>query len=207
MTKSIVVVATSVVFIVGIIGSLKQAHTVTFALLNDLTTGTNTVISIYTSSGVSFSESPNERVFGNWTTSLQHTNTEVFSKRFLLFNVCLLTSEDFKMKYLSIMFSHLRPIHVLFSIVLSIILIFSNSGLALAAKSSSLTKGTVQLDKIEQKTQEAIDSTTTSLKKIEKNGEGGINEIQGSADHEKMIRSKSTELPIVKQTEKSLKGI
>jgi len=108
------------------------------------------------------------------------------------------------MKYLSIMFSHLRPIHVLFSIVLSIILIFSNSGLALAAKSSSLTKGTVQLDKIEQKTQEAIDSPTTSLKEIEKKGEGGINEIQGTADRDKMIRSKGTELPIVKQTEKAL---
>ena len=81
---------------------------------------------------------------------------------------------------------------------------FSDRSPALAAKSSSLTKGTVQLDKIEQKTQEAIDSPTTSLKEIEKKGEGGFNEIQGSADREKMIRSKGTELPIVKQTEKAL---
>jgi len=76
--------------------------------------------------------------------------------------------EDFKMKYLSIFFSHLRPARVLLSIVLSILLIFSSSFPALAAKNSSLTKGTVQLDKIEQKTQEAIDSPTTSLKEIEK---------------------------------------
>ena len=108
------------------------------------------------------------------------------------------------MKYFSIVFSHLRPVRVLLSIVFSILLIFSSSFPALAAKSSPLTKGTVQLDKIEQKTQEAIDSPTTSLKEIEKKGEGGINEIQGSADRDKMIRSKGTELPIVKQTEKAL---
>ena len=108
------------------------------------------------------------------------------------------------MKYLSIMFSQLRPIRVLLSIVFSILLIFSSSFPALAAKTSPLTKGTVQLDKIEQKTQEAIDSPTTSLKEIEKKGDGGINEIQGRADSNKMISSKGTKLPIVKQTEKSL---
>ena len=108
------------------------------------------------------------------------------------------------MKYLARLFSHLRPLRVLLSIFFSVILIFSSSFPALAAKTSSLTKGTVQLDKIEQKTQEAIDSPTTSLKEIEKKGEGGINEIQGRADRDKMIRSKGTELPIVKQTEKAL---
>jgi hypothetical protein len=108
------------------------------------------------------------------------------------------------MKYLAILFSHLRPVRILFSIFFSILLIFSSSVPALAAKTSALTKGTVQLDKIEQKTQEAIDSPTTSLKEIEKKGKGGINEIQGSADREKMIRSKGTELPVVKQTEKAL---
>ena len=105
------------------------------------------------------------------------------------------------------MFSQLRPVRVLLSIFFSVILIFSSSFPALAAKTSSLTKGTVQLDKIEQKTQEAIDSPMTSLKEIEKKGEGGINEIQGSADREKMIRSKGTELPVVKQTEKVLNKI
>ena len=108
------------------------------------------------------------------------------------------------MKYLARLFSHLRPVRVLLSIFFSIILIFSSSVPALAAKTSSLSKGTVQLDKIEQKTQEAIDSPTTSLKEIEKKGDGGINEIQGRADSNKMIRSKGTELPVVKQTEKSL---
>jgi hypothetical protein len=111
------------------------------------------------------------------------------------------------MKNLTKFFSHLRPVRVLLSIFFSVILIFSSSFPALAAKSSSLTKGTVKLDKIEQKTQEAIDSPTTSLKEIEKKGKGGINEIQGSADREKMISSKSTELPIVKQTEKALDKI
>lgn len=111
------------------------------------------------------------------------------------------------MKYLARLFSHLRPVRVLLSIVFSILLIFSSSFPALAAKTSSLTKGTVQLDKIEQKTQEAIDSPTTSLKEIEKKGEGGINEIQGRADSNKMISSKGTKLPIVKQTEKALNKV
>ena len=112
------------------------------------------------------------------------------------------------MKYLSMMFSQLRPVRVLLSIFFSLLLVFSNSVPALAAKSSSLTKGTVQLDKIEQKTQEAIDSPITSLeanqKDIQKKDDKGLNLIQGSADRGKMIRSKGTELPIVKQTEKAL---
>jgi hypothetical protein len=116
----------------------------------------------------------------------------------------LINLEDFNMKKLTKLFSQLHPLRVLLSIFFSIILIFSNSIPALAAKTSPLTKGTVQLDKIEQKTQEAIDSPTTSLKEIEKKGDGGINEIQGRADSNKMIRSKGTELPIAKQTEKAL---
>jgi hypothetical protein len=108
------------------------------------------------------------------------------------------------MKYLAILFSHLRPVRVLLSIFFSIILIFSNSVPALAAKTAPLTKGTVQLDKIEQKTQDSLGSSPTSLEEIQKNSEGGLNEIQGSADREKMIRSKDTELPIVKQAEKVL---
>jgi hypothetical protein len=112
------------------------------------------------------------------------------------------------MKSLTKFFSQLHSVRVLLSIFFSIILIFSNSVPALAAKASSLTKGTVQLDKIEQKTQEAIDSPITSLeanqKDIQKKDDKGLNLIQGSADRGKMIRSKGTELPIVKQTEKAL---
>jgi cell division protein FtsL len=76
------------------------------------------------------------------------------------------------MKNLTKFFSQLHPLRVLLSIFFAVILIFSNSVPALAAKTSSLTKGTVQLDKIEQKTQEAIDSPTTSLKEIEKKVKG-----------------------------------
>lgn len=109
------------------------------------------------------------------------------------------------MKYISALLSHLRPVQMLLSALLCAVLFFASSFPALAGK-SALTKGTVQLDKIEQKTQEAIDSPATSLKTIEERskGKGSLNEVQGTADRDKMIRSNDTELPVVKQAEKAL---
>ena len=40
---------------------------------------------------------------------------------------------------------------------------------------------------------------------IEKPAEGGLNEVQGTADRDKMYRSKDTKLPVVKQVEEALK--
>lgn len=53
------------------------------------------------------------------------------------------------------------------------------------AKSDS-TEGTVQLDKIEQNTEKAIDRPATSLKTIEERSKGALNEVQGNADRNKM---------------------
>jgi hypothetical protein len=111
--------------------------------------------------------------------------------------------EDFDMKYLSTLLSHLRPMQMLLSILLLATLFFSSGFPALAGKSSP-TKGTVQLDKIEQKTQKAVDSPPMSLQTIQERSEGGLNEVQGHADRNKMIRSNDTELPMVKQAEKAL---
>lgn len=108
------------------------------------------------------------------------------------------------MKYISALLSHLRPVQMLLSALLCAVLFFASSFPALAGKSAP-TKGTVQLDKIEQKTQEAIDSPATSLKTIEERSKGSLNEVQGgAADRDKMIRSNDTELPVVKQAEKAL---
>jgi hypothetical protein len=107
------------------------------------------------------------------------------------------------MKYISALLSHLRPVQMLLSALLCAVLFFASSFPAIAGKSAS-TKGTVQLDKIEQKTQEAIDSPATSLKTIEERSKGSLNEVQGTADRDKMIRSNDTELPVVKQAEKAL---
>lgn len=110
------------------------------------------------------------------------------------------------MKYISALLSHLRSLQILLSILLSAVLFFASGSPALAGKSAP-TKGTVQLDKIEQKTQESIDSPPMSLEEVEKRSKGGLNEIQGNADQDKMIHSDNPTLPVVKQIEKAIEKI
>lgn len=107
------------------------------------------------------------------------------------------------MKYISTLLSHLRPIQILISVALSAVLVFTSSFPSLAAN-SSLSKGTVQLDKIEQKTEQALDDPATTLETIEERSQGALNEVQGRADRNKMNRSNDKELPVVKQAEKAL---
>jgi hypothetical protein len=91
---------------------------------------------------------------------------------------------------------------VLLSTVLVAVLFFSNLS-ALAAQSSP-TEGTAQLDEIFQKTEEALDSPAMSLEKIEERSKNGLNEVQGDANRDKMIRSENSEIPAAKAVEKSL---
>lgn len=107
------------------------------------------------------------------------------------------------MKYISALFAHFRPVAMLLSTLLVTVLFFSSGFSALAAKSMP-TKGTVQLNKIEAKTQEAIDSPAMTAGEIAERAKGGLNEIQGSADKNKMYRSNDEELPVIKQAEKAI---
>jgi hypothetical protein len=107
------------------------------------------------------------------------------------------------MKYISVLLSHLNPIQMLLSIALSAVLVFT-SGFPVLAASSPVTKGTVQLDKIEQKTEQALDDPATTLETIEERSQGALNEVQGSADRNKMSRSNDKELPVVKQAKKAM---
>ena len=75
---------------------------------------------------------------------------------------------------------------------------------------SADTKGIVQLDKIEEKSKEALANPATSLKTIEERSQGALNEVQGgAADRDKMYRSneRNPKLPVVKQAEKTLDKI
>ena len=107
------------------------------------------------------------------------------------------------MTYVSTWLSHLRPMQMLMSMLLSAILVFG-SGCTPADTKSAMTKGTVQLDKIEQKSKEALESPATSLKTIEERSKGALNEVQGSADRNKMYRSSDTKPPVIKQAEKAI---
>jgi hypothetical protein len=130
------------------------------------------------------------------------------------------------MKYISALLSYFRPTQLLLPILLSAVLVFTSAcnakttetssqpgmlqlnnsqrGLPSGSKSAA-SKGTVQLDQIEKKAEEALDSPAMSLKTIEERSKGGLNEAQGdAADKDKMNRSSDSKLPVVKQTEKAL---
>jgi hypothetical protein len=107
------------------------------------------------------------------------------------------------MKHASPLQPHQRLVQMLLSTLL-VTMIFLANALPVIAGSSDPTQGTVQLDKIQEKTQAAIDSPATDLKTIEERSKGGLNEVQGSADYEKMIDSEDTELPVVEKVEKAL---
>ena len=110
------------------------------------------------------------------------------------------------MKYITALLSHLRPMQMFMSILLTAVMLFSSGCMGASAKDatskvvqienikrgyppvakSDSTKGTVQLDKIEQNTEKALDAPATSLKTIEERSKGALNEVQGNADRNKM---------------------
>ena len=135
------------------------------------------------------------------------------------------------MKYISTLLSNLRPVKMLASLLLTVVLVFASgcSGeaktganpetvqldknikrtLPMSSKSAD-TKGIVQLDEIEEKSKEALANPATSLKTIEERSQGALNEVQGdAADRDKMYRSneRNPKLPVVKQAEKTLNKI
>ena len=108
------------------------------------------------------------------------------------------------MKHFPDCLSRLRPKQMLLSTLLVITLLFASALPAMAAKSMP-SKGIEQLDEITQRSESIADTPAMSINPIDKPPEGGINEVQGTADSDKMIRSKNTELPVVKQAKKALK--
>ena len=134
------------------------------------------------------------------------------------------------MKHISRLLSNLRPVKMLASLLLTVVLVFASgcsseaktganptvqldknikSTLPMSSKSAD-TKGIVQLDKIEEKSKEALANPATSLKTIEERSQGSLNEVQGdAADRDKMYRSneRNPKLPVVKQAEKTLDKI
>jgi hypothetical protein len=105
------------------------------------------------------------------------------------------------MKYASPLRFTQRLAQMLLSALLVTVMFLANS-LPVIAGNSDPTEGTVQLDKIQEKTQAAIDSPATDLKTIEERSKGGLNEVQGSADYEKMIDSGDEKSPVEKALDK-----
>ena len=93
------------------------------------------------------------------------------------------------MKRILDLLSRLNPLRILLSFSLLAMLILSSASPALAARSN----------------EETADTPAELMNPIEKPAEGGLNEVQGTADRDKMYRSKDTKLPVVKQVEEALK--
>ena len=114
------------------------------------------------------------------------------------------------MKIITKTISAIRPVRFLFTVLICTILFVANVVPAQAGMMSSKSKptdGTTQLNKIDQKAQQEIDNPAMNLEEIEKRSQNGLNEVQGSADKNKMYTSNSSEPAIGKKIEKALDRI
>ncbi|MGB3516260.1 MAG: hypothetical protein WBA43_07385 [Elainellaceae cyanobacterium] len=108
------------------------------------------------------------------------------------------------MNYLSDWISRLRLMRVLFSALLLVAIAFTTALPAFAARRMP-NEGTVQLDEITRKSEATADTPSMEMNPIDKPTERGLNEVQGTADRDKMFSSDDTQLPVIKQIENALK--
>jgi hypothetical protein len=98
--------------------------------------------------------------------------------------------------------SMFRPVRWLATAFVCTLLMFSNAFPAFAAQSSP-TKGEEQLTNIEKKAQETTMEKPLSRGEVEAETNPGENEIQGTADAEKMYRPETSKTPGVEERIKS----
>ena len=116
------------------------------------------------------------------------------------------------MKLIANIISAIHPVRFLFTTLICTTLFLTNMAPAHAASlfnntKSKPTDGTEQLKKIDDKAQQEIDNPAMNLEEIERRAQGGLNEVQGSADKDKMHTSNSSEPAIGKKIEKALDRI
>ena len=115
------------------------------------------------------------------------------------------------MKFIANIISAIRPVRFLVAALVCTTLFLSSVAPAQAnmfdKSKSKLTEGTEQLKKIDDKAQQEIDNPAMNSKEIEKRAQGGLNEVQGSADKDKMHTSNSSIPPVGKKIAKALDKI
>jgi hypothetical protein len=96
--------------------------------------------------------------------------------------------------------SRLRPVRFLLATLMCTMLFLMSSNPAQAAKTprSQPTEGTIQLDKIMEKSEDAAHSAPMSLEKVEQRSSEGLNEVQGAADKNKMKSGNSQPVMVEK---------
>jgi hypothetical protein len=93
----------------------------------------------------------------------------------------------------------LQPVRFVMTVLASVFLLLTTTVPAFAfgfgSASSKSTDGTVQLNKIEQRAEDLAESKAApgSMKEAEQRAKGGINEVQGAADKDKMSRPSNSQ--------------
>ncbi|MHC5761246.1 hypothetical protein [Nostoc sp.] len=99
------------------------------------------------------------------------------------------------MKIVASVLSMLRPVRFLVVAFTCALVLLSNAFPAFAIDSyqSNPTEGTTQLLDIQRKTDEAAKEPPQGLKKVQKESNKGLNEVQGAADIDKQKRPENSE--------------
>jgi hypothetical protein len=91
--------------------------------------------------------------------------------------------------------SNLRPLRFVFAALMSVMLLLSTAlpAAAIGASKSSPDKGAAQLNEIQQKTEELTENNAPSNKRVIKESNKGLNEVQGAANAENMNRPSNSQ--------------
>lgn len=91
--------------------------------------------------------------------------------------------------------SAFRPLRMLVIVFACALIVLSNAlpAFAMGRNKSKPSDGTIQLDKIEQRAEDMAQSDPLSLKETQSRTQGGLNEVQGSADKNKMKRPSNSQ--------------
>jgi hypothetical protein len=110
------------------------------------------------------------------------------------------------MKLFTNMVSIIRPVRFLVVGLMCALVFFENITPAQAANvaKSKPTDGVEKLQKIDDDAYKNIEDPAMSLDEVQKRSEGGLNEIQGDADKDKMFTSKSSKPAVAQDIEKAL---
>lgn len=115
------------------------------------------------------------------------------------------------MKFIAKIVAAIRPVRFLLAALVCTTLFWTSVAPAQAGmfdnSKSKLTEGVEQLNKIDDKAQQAIDYPATTPEEIEKRSQGGLNEVQGAADKDKMYTSNSSVPAVGKKIEEALDKI
>lgn len=91
--------------------------------------------------------------------------------------------------------SNLRPLRFVFAALMCVMLLFSTAlpAAAIGASKSAPDKGAEQLNKIQEKTQELTENNAPSNKRVIKESNKGLNEVQGAANAQNMNRPSNSQ--------------